>query len=227
MSDFIAPAIIGGVSLGALGFLWYRSVARRNATERVLFASGFRPAAAEDARIDFSLTPQWPEGRGIVFLRVFSKKGPDVTLTVADVRCFEITGARLGRGGSAMRADEIEQTVVSCRFRRRQIPRFILCARERADEILLLVKGEQRTVTGDAAFDAAHFVIGPGDPAAPGFLSAAVRREIDALLGLIVCAGHQSVVAFRQGVVLPPADLRALLKLLGTIVSEAGRSPLS
>lgn len=224
MTSLIVPSIIAAASLVGLGVVLHLRAQARLAFEKALVDRGF--SQDDDAAgIDFSITPQWADARGMTYLNRFTKELADSALTVANVRCWEMTGTRVRKVGAIMRADEICQTVLSCCFPDRELPRFCLCGKDSALQLQNLVEGGAEIVTGDAAFDRAFFIVGPGDADATAVLTQGVRQRMLSLSDVMVSSGNGSVLLFRQGAVLSPEELGRFLDLLELVREELTTGP--
>ena len=227
MTDLIVPLIIAAAGLTWLVVFLCRRAAAELAIERLLTDRGFvRLRNDADLAIDFTVTLQWPETRGITTLKQFTKEEAGSTLTVADVRCPEVTGARMGRSGAAMKPDRIRHTVIGCSFPGRELPSFYLCPQDWADQFRNLYEGGTEITTGDAAFDSAFFVIGPGGQDVAPVLTQRVRAEMCSLSNVMIASGNNSLLLFRQAAVLPPPELARFLDVIELIREEIIRGAM-
>lgn len=212
-----APLLILAGMAAALAFCLVGRAKSRHAFERALLKAGFRRADGGQGEIDFAVTLQWPENRGITYLDVFMKTEGDATATVANVRCWEATGARMGRMGAAMRSQEICQTVVAYVFPGRDVPRLCLCPRDWEDQFRNLHEGGAELSSGNASFDRAFFMTGPADADIGRILTQDILAALQSLPDFMLASGNSSVLLFRQAVMLPPDELTACIDLMDMI----------
>lgn len=102
----------------------------------------------------------------------------------------------------------------------RELPRLCLCGQDCALELQDLLEDGSEIVTGDAAFDRAFFIVGPGDADATAVLTRGVRQRMLSLPDVMVSSGNGSVLLFRQGAVLSPEELGRFVDLLELIRKE-------
>jgi len=224
MIGLIAPLVIATVSLVGLGVFVYKRGHAGRAFDQVLADRGFtRQVDVSRADIDFTITLQWPDGRGITYVKQFAKEEAGALLTVANVHCWEVTGSRMAKLGAAMKPDEISQTVMSSSFPQRVLPRFCLCPTSWADQFRNLSEGGTEITTEDPAFDKAFFIVGPSKEDVTSVLTEAVRARMCSLSNVMLASGNCSVLLLRQAVVLPPPDLARFLDLLEMIRKEITR----
>ena len=221
MTGLIVPLLIAVASVAGFALVLHRRAQAGRAFDRVLADRGFSPRAEDPgAAVDFTITLQWPDARGITYLKQFTKKDAGSVLTVANVQCWQVTGARMAQLGAAMRPDGIRQTVMSCRFPDRELPRLCLCPRIWAEQFRNFSEGASEITTGDAAFDGAFFIVGPGTEGVAALLTDSVRAQMLSLSDIMVASGNGSVLLFRQAAVLAPRELGRFLDLLDTIRKE-------
>ena len=121
-----------------------------------------------------------------------------------------------------MRVDEIRQTVVSCTLAGQTLPQFCLCPRHSAEMFCSLVDQATEIRTGDAEFDRHFFVVGASGTDPSRILTDPVRAGMLTQPELMLASGKESVLVFRQGVVLAPPELRQCLELVDAIRQGVG-----
>lgn len=220
MSGLVVPAIIAAGSLAALGVFLHKRTQADRAFAKILTDRGFRPAQEGPGGIDFGVTLQWPQARGITYLNCFTNEDRGTTTTVANVRCWETTGARMSRLGAAMKVDEIRQTVISCRFPGRAIPSFYLCPTDWEGQFRNWTEGGDEIALGDPQFDRTFFLLGPVGADVRMVLTPPVRTLMVSHPNLMLAAGNESVLLFQQAVVLSAQELNGCLDLMATIREE-------
>ena len=221
----LIPWLAVAAALLWLGAFLLRRARTRRAFAQVLADHGFRPVPeSSPARIDFSITLQWPEQRGITYLDHYAKEDKGATIRVANVLCWEAPGARPNYPGAGMRVDEIRQTVVSCILPGHSLPRFCLFPRYCAEMFSSLVERGTEIRTGDAGFDRHFYVVGASSTDTTRILTDPVRAAMLAQPELMLASGRESVLVFRQGAVLAPSELCECLVLVDTIRQGIGAS---
>ena len=204
-----------------LSILALRIRQRKRLLWKALTHLGFREEQNDSEHtIDFGITCQWPEARGIVYVSKFVASNQDCRAIVADVRCWETIGKHLQR-----RVDQIEHTMVSCEALGGTIPRFRICPRDWKDRFTQLVDDERAFDDLDSAFSTTFHVQGVDVEDLHHILTPELRKQLLSFPELILEAGKQSVILFDQGKVLGTHRIRAYLNIGQQIVHSVTRPP--
>ena len=161
--------------------------------------------------IDFSVSVQWPEGRGIRHLLCFTKNQRNVTITVANISCFITEGTNIGKY-AATRTDEIQHTVIALRFTNRKLPRFLICPKSMKEHFLYWTDGGEELQLGLPEFDNAFFVLSKEREAVTPFVTSNFPSLLPQYPDIIAEAGEHTLLLYQQASILT-AD--ALAKHLG------------
>lgn len=222
----IVPLTVGAFGLAAVAYFTHGAIKRRTIFQRVLFTHGFRKEHEPSSNIiDFTITIQWPEARGIQYLQCFSKHNGDASTTIANIRCFETTGAR-SRIVPMMRIDEIQMTVIGVRFDKLQLPKICVCPREFSSHFRLWAEARYELKTRDDDFDRIFSVLGKHNENIDDVLSSDVRVALRENPNLILETGKNTMLFYQQGKILNELELQNALTVADRI-RKALQSPAS
>jgi hypothetical protein len=216
----VVPIAIAVVSLTFVGWLLVGRSRRRAQFIGVLREHGFREVDEPTRNaIDFSVTVQWPEARGMRYQLCFAKDRPNVAITVANVSCFVTAGANVGKCAAA-RADEVQHTVIALRFAERELPRFSICPKRMEGHFRYWTEGGQELQVGFPEFDDAFFVLGKEREVVAPFVTSHFPSVFPQYPDIVAEAGGHTLLLYQQACILTADSLVKHLVLADELIEN-------
>jgi hypothetical protein len=210
----IAPIAIAVIALAALAWFVHGHYMRKASFVRVLRSHGFRDERdpAKDV-VDFTVTVQWPESRGIQYLSCFIKDHCEASEVVANVRCFVASGSR---------PEQIEHTIIALRFAGVELPGFSICPRDMESRFRYWTEGGRELQVGVPEFDDMFFVLAKEQSADVPFVKTHFSSLLPQYPDIVVETGGDTLLLFQQGRVLTADSLERHLDLADKLLESIG-----
>ena len=213
----IVPIVIAIAALIVFGAMLHKRSKRADEIREVLEELGFHDARHDPHDgLDFTVTVQWPEARGIRYQSYFTKREDNSMVTVANIGCYQIAGAKMGRLGAAMKMDEIEQTVVGVKFTAQTVPRFGVYPRAIEGQVREMCDGLEKLKTDDCDLERQYTIITRERDSVLRIFTSDIRRAMTDVAKVTLEAGNHSIMLYRQATVLSAVELRRVLGLAET-----------
>jgi hypothetical protein len=216
----IVPIAIAVVSLSFVAWLVMKRHRRLAQLVKILSRRGFRREnSTHGGTIDFSVTSQWPEGRGIRYALCYVRESTEVSVTVAEVSCFVMAGANIGKCAAAS-SDEIRHTLISLRFADGAMPRFLICPKDMESRFRYLTEGGEEIETGLPEFDDLFFVLAKERDGVAPFVTSVFPSLLTQYPDVIVEAGGQTLLLYQQACLVTGDGLERRLDLVDKFIEN-------
>ena len=216
----VLPIAIAVVSLTFAGWFLVGRSRRRAQFVAVLREHGFFEVHGPTRNtIDFSVTVQWPESRGIQYQLCFAKDQPNVAITVANVSCFVTGGANLGKY-AAVRTDEVQHTIIALRFAERELPRFSICSKRMEGHFRYWTEGGQELRVGFPEFDGTFLVLGKERDVVAPFVTSHFSSVLPQYPDIVAEAGGHTLLLYQQACILTADGLVKHLDLADKLIEN-------
>ena len=205
----IAPIAIAVISVAVLACFLGGHYRRKALFVEVLRERGFREMKDPSSDIiDFAVTVQWPEGRGIKYLLCYAKDEPDVRTVVANVRCFVTAG---------IRPEQVQHTIVALTFADRELPRLSICPSGLESHFRRWTEGGREVQVGSSDFDDMFFVLAKEPQADASYVRSHFASALLQHPGVILETGGHALLLYQQGRILTADALTESLSLAGKL----------